>query len=122
MCKKYSYISYNGYNSVIQDVLEGFKKVETLNVSGAVTATKYTAVTSMAVLADQMCGVTASGVTKPKEQDVLIQMFTPLQSFNSLIPAGLDIQWRINFTDDTRYFVTSTTGIKPKFQITGFMS
>ena len=96
--------------------------METLNVSGAVTATKYTAVTSMAVLADQMCGVTASGVTKPKEQDVLIQMFTPLQSFNSLIPAGLDIQWRINFTDDTRYFVTSTTGIKPKFQITGFIS
>ena len=46
-------------------------------------------------------------------------MFTPLRSFNSLVPNNLDVQWKIQFTEDDRYFVTTTSGAKPTFQITG---
>ena len=66
-----------------------------------------------------MCGRTVGGKVVPAENDVLVQMFTPLRSFQSLVPNNLDIQWKIQFTDDDRYFVTATSGAKPTFQITG---
>ena len=66
-----------------------------------------------------MCGKTENSKVVPFEDDVLIQMFTPLRSFNSLVPNNLDVQWKIQFTDDDRYFVTTTSGAKPTFQITG---
>ena len=81
--------------------------------------TVYVANKVQSVLATQMLGKITGNKCEPQEQDVFIQMFTPLQSFNSLIPSGLDIQWRINFTDDKRYFISSTSGVKPTFQITG---
>ncbi len=66
-----------------------------------------------------MCGKTENSKVVPFEDDVLIQMFTPLRSFNSLVPNNLDVQWKIQFTEDDRYFVTTTSGAKPTFQITG---
>ena len=55
------------------------------------------------------------------EQNFLVQLFTPLQSFNTLLPCNLDFSIRIQFTDNCRYFVTSTAGKKPKFKIKGYL-
>ena len=66
-----------------------------------------------------MLGESKGGKVEPKEQDVLLQLFSPLRNFSSLVPSGLDLQWRLNFSEDKRFFVTSTAGIEPQFQITG---
>ena len=55
------------------------------------------------------------------DQNFLVQLFSPLQSFNTLLPSNLDFSIRIQFTDNCRYFVTSTTGKKPKFKIKGYL-
>ena len=105
----------------MQDIRSCYTPVEVPAGTEPVTParTDYVTNKTQSVLATQMLGKMKGSKCEPQEQDVVIQMFTPLQSFNSLIPSGLDIQWRINFTDDKRYFITQTTGVKPTFQITG---
>ena len=103
----------------MQDVKASYREDTVVDASSKAETKVYTAVSAEALLAEQMCGKTINNKVVPAEEDVLLQMFTPLRSFNSLVPSNLDIQWKIQFTEDDRYFVTATSGAKPTFQITG---
>ena len=101
-----------------QDIKTTYKAVTTANDAGA-SVTEYVPLTAQALLAEQMLGSDIAGKWEAKEQDVLIQLFSPLRNFSSLVPSSLDIQWRLNFSENKRFFVTETSSIEPQFQITG---
>ena len=101
-----------------QNIQSTYQAVTTTDKDGN-TSTNYVANSAQSLLAESMLGFTKDSAFLPTEKDVLIQLFSPLRNFSSLVPSGLDVQWRLNFSDDKRFFVTESTTANPMFQITG---
>ena len=79
------------------------------------TSHEYKPLTAQARIVQKLF---TEGSDVPVEQNFLIQLFGPLQSFDTLLPCGLDVMIRVTFTEPNRFFICDNDK-KPKFKIKG---
>ena len=71
----------------------------------------YTPITSQATIAQELLD--------KKEQNYLLQLHSPFQSIDCLLPNLLDVGVEIEFSSAAKFFTCSKAGVKPKFHIKG---
>ena len=72
----------------------------------------YTPITSQGTIAQEL--------VEKKEQNYLLQLCSPFQSIDCLLPNLLDVGVEIEFSSASKFFTCSKAGVKPKFHIKGY--
>ena len=72
----------------------------------------YTPITSQGTIAQELI--------EKKEQNYLLQLCSPFQSIDCLLPNLLDVGVEIEFSSASKFFTCSKAGVKPKFHIKGY--